>query len=61
MEWAIEGRRLVPLMPRLTPQTAFTALANKIANVTAAENAKLPPPQTTAQSPGRTGMNMYTF
>ncbi|KAL1443963.1 hypothetical protein MTO96_030121 [Rhipicephalus appendiculatus] len=30
--WAIEGRRLVPLMPRLVPQTAFSALANNVAN-----------------------------
>lgn len=53
MDWAIEGRRLVPLMPRLVPQTAFTALANTIANLAAAENAKLPPPENTAQSPGK--------
>ncbi|XP_065296043.1 streptococcal hemagglutinin-like isoform X1 [Dermacentor albipictus] len=31
-DWAIEGRRLVPLMPRLVPQTAFSALANNVAN-----------------------------
>jgi hypothetical protein len=43
-DWAIEGRRLIPLMPRLVPQTAFTALANNVANIAAAENAKLPPP-----------------
>ncbi|KAH9370415.1 hypothetical protein HPB48_008697 [Haemaphysalis longicornis] len=35
-DWAIEGRRLVPLMPRLVPQTAFSALANNIANNVAA-------------------------
>lgn len=46
-EWAIEGRRLIPLMPRLVPQTAFTALANNVANIAAAENAKLPPPANT--------------
>ncbi|KAF4519122.1 hypothetical protein B566_EDAN010544 [Ephemera danica] len=49
MDWAIEGRRLIPLMPRLPPQTAFTALANSVARLTAAENAKLPPPQNTAR------------
>jgi hypothetical protein len=46
-DWAIEGRRLIPLMPRLVPQTAFTALANNVANIAAAENAKLPPPANT--------------
>jgi type IV secretory pathway VirB6-like protein len=34
-------------MPRLVPQTAFTALANNVANIAAAENAKLPPPANT--------------
>jgi len=46
-DWAIEGRRLIPLMPRLVPQTAFTALANNVANIAAAENARLPPPANT--------------
>ncbi|XP_034033584.1 LOW QUALITY PROTEIN: BRCA2-interacting transcriptional repressor EMSY [Thalassophryne amazonica] len=40
-EWSIEGRRLVPLMPRLVPQTAFTATANAIASATANQNASL--------------------
>uniref|UniRef100_A0A8C6PUP1 BRCA2-interacting transcriptional repressor EMSY n=1 Tax=Nothobranchius furzeri TaxID=105023 RepID=A0A8C6PUP1_NOTFU len=40
-EWSIEGRRLVPLMPRLVPQTAFTATANAVATVTAHQNASL--------------------
>ncbi|KAJ9583257.1 hypothetical protein L9F63_022390 [Diploptera punctata] len=48
-DWAIEGRRLIPLMPRLVPQTAFTALANNVANIAAAENAKLPPPSNTVK------------
>ncbi|XP_035229445.1 BRCA2-interacting transcriptional repressor EMSY-like, partial [Stegodyphus dumicola] len=47
-EWAIEGRRLVPLMPRLAPQTAFTAIADSVANAQAAKNATLP-------LPGKTG------
>ncbi|XP_015243369.1 PREDICTED: protein EMSY-like [Cyprinodon variegatus] len=38
-EWSIEGRRLVPLMPRLVPQTAFTATANAVASATANQNA----------------------
>ncbi|XP_014906856.1 BRCA2-interacting transcriptional repressor EMSY isoform X1 [Poecilia latipinna] len=40
-EWSIEGRRLVPLMPRLVPQTAFTATANAVASATANQNASL--------------------
>ncbi|CAN7998453.1 unnamed protein product, partial [Ixodes pacificus] len=54
-EWAIEGRRLIPLMPRLVPQTAFSALANSAANIQAAKNAAMPPPSATGvnkDSPG---------
>uniref|UniRef100_A0A4W5R9M0 BRCA2-interacting transcriptional repressor EMSY n=1 Tax=Hucho hucho TaxID=62062 RepID=A0A4W5R9M0_9TELE len=40
-EWSIEGRRLVPLMPRLVPQTAFTVTANAVAGATANQNALL--------------------
>ncbi|KAJ4923710.1 hypothetical protein JOQ06_013989 [Pogonophryne albipinna] len=38
-EWSIEGRRLVPLMPRLVPQTAFTATANAVASASVNQNA----------------------
>ncbi|AWO99694.1 putative protein EMSY [Scophthalmus maximus] len=40
-EWSIEGRRLVPLLPRLVPQTAFTVTANAVAGATANQNASL--------------------
>ncbi|KAE8627936.1 hypothetical protein XENTR_v10007229 [Xenopus tropicalis] len=46
-EWSIEGRRLVPLMPRLVPQTAFTATANAVANAAGQHNASLPDPAET--------------
>ncbi|XP_069748214.1 BRCA2-interacting transcriptional repressor EMSY isoform X5 [Narcine bancroftii] len=46
-EWSIEGRRLVPLMPRLVPQTAFTVTANAVANMAALHNATLPLPAET--------------
>ncbi|XP_058161986.1 BRCA2-interacting transcriptional repressor EMSY isoform X17 [Dasypus novemcinctus] len=46
-EWSIEGRRLVPLMPRLVPQTAFTVTANAIANAAIQHNASLPVPAET--------------
>ncbi|CAG2251966.1 unnamed protein product [Mytilus edulis] len=46
-EWLIEGRRLIPLMPRLVPQTAFTAKANEAANLQAEKNASMPVPSLT--------------
>ncbi|XP_057176618.1 BRCA2-interacting transcriptional repressor EMSY isoform X2 [Triplophysa rosa] len=46
-EWSIEGRRLVPLMPRLVPQTAFTVTANAVASATAHQNSSLLPPAET--------------
>ncbi|XP_009474802.1 PREDICTED: protein EMSY [Nipponia nippon] len=42
-----EGRRLVPLMPRLVPQTAFTVTANAVANAAVQHNASLPVPAET--------------
>ncbi|GFQ85820.1 BRCA2-interacting transcriptional repressor EMSY [Trichonephila clavata] len=47
-EWAIEGRRVVPLMNRCAPQTLFTEIANSAATAQAAKNASLP-------LPGKTG------
>ncbi|XP_040195948.1 BRCA2-interacting transcriptional repressor EMSY isoform X12 [Rana temporaria] len=55
-EWSIEGRRLVPLMPRLVPQTAFTATANAIANVAGQHNASLPDPAETGNKEGEEGV-----
>uniref|UniRef100_A0A3B3U9X4 BRCA2-interacting transcriptional repressor EMSY n=1 Tax=Poecilia latipinna TaxID=48699 RepID=A0A3B3U9X4_9TELE len=51
-EWSIEGRRLVPLMPRLVPQTAFTATANAVASATANQNASLLLPAETGNKEG---------
>lgn len=53
-EWSIEGRRLVPLMPRLVPQTAFTVTANAVANATANQNASLLLPAETGNKEGGT-------
>ncbi|CAG2106877.1 unnamed protein product, partial [Medioppia subpectinata] len=47
-EWAIEGRRLIPLLPRLVPQTAFTGLANSVANVQLTRNQSMLSPSETA-------------
>lgn len=51
-EWSIEGRRLVPLMPRLVPQTAFTVTANAVASATANQNANLLLPAETGNKEG---------
>ncbi|XP_042694126.1 BRCA2-interacting transcriptional repressor EMSY isoform X7 [Centrocercus urophasianus] len=51
-EWSIEGRRLVPLMPRLVPQTAFTVTANAVANAAVQHNASLPVPAETGNKEG---------
>uniref|UniRef100_A0A8C0W6G4 BRCA2-interacting transcriptional repressor EMSY n=1 Tax=Castor canadensis TaxID=51338 RepID=A0A8C0W6G4_CASCN len=53
-EWSIEGRRLVPLMPRLVPQTAFTVTANAVANAAVQHNASLPVP---AETGGKEGVS----
>lgn len=47
-DWAIEGRRVVPLISRCTPHTVFTEIANSAATAQAAKNASLP-------LPGKTG------
>ncbi|XP_074191848.1 BRCA2-interacting transcriptional repressor EMSY isoform X14 [Rhinolophus sinicus] len=51
-EWSIEGRRLVPLMPRLVPQTAFTVTANAVANAAIQHNSSLPVPAETGSKEG---------
>lgn len=60
-EWSIEGRRLVPLMPRLVPQTAFTVTANAVANATANQNASLLLPAETGNKEGQTDLNFFGF
>eukprot|EP00057_Strongylocentrotus_purpuratus_P033505 XP_791645.3 PREDICTED: protein EMSY [Strongylocentrotus purpuratus] len=52
LEWSVEGRRLVPLMPRFIPQTAYTMTANQMANMAHAHNATLPDPEETARKDG---------
>lgn len=60
-EWSIEGRRLVPLMPRLVPQTAFTVTANAVANATANQNASLLLPAETGNKEGGTASIRLRF
>ncbi|KAL8625511.1 hypothetical protein ACOMHN_014600 [Nucella lapillus] len=40
-DWLIEGRRLIPLLPRLVPQTAFTSTANQAAKEASEKNLHL--------------------
>ncbi|XP_015122501.1 uncharacterized protein LOC107044929 [Diachasma alloeum] len=42
-DWAIEGRRTIPLLPRLKAHTAFTGLANSLSLVIATANEKKVP------------------
>ncbi|KAJ8958914.1 hypothetical protein NQ318_019683 [Aromia moschata] len=44
-DWAQEGRRLVPLLPRTAPQTAFSALADETADAANQSNKQLPSPK----------------
>ncbi|KAG5876868.1 BRCA2-interacting transcriptional repressor EMSY [Gonioctena quinquepunctata] len=43
-EWAQEGRRLVPLLPRTAPQTVFSAVADEAAEHASQCNTHLPSP-----------------
>ncbi|CAB3370854.1 Hypothetical predicted protein [Cloeon dipterum] len=51
LDWAVEGRRLVPLVKRLEPITAYTPIANEVAEMTHIINASLPPPREPSRSP----------
>ncbi|XP_074042716.1 uncharacterized protein isoform X2 [Leptinotarsa decemlineata] len=46
-EWAQEGRRLVPLLPRTAPQTVFGAVADEAAESANQSNKQLPSPSNT--------------
>lgn len=37
-DWTIEGRRAIPLLPRLKARSAFTTLANSLSVAAAAAN-----------------------
>ncbi|XP_011151713.1 BRCA2-interacting transcriptional repressor EMSY isoform X2 [Harpegnathos saltator] len=41
-DWTIEGRRTIPLLPRLKGRSVFTTLANSLSLATAVANAKSP-------------------
>lgn len=46
-DWAQEGRRVIPLMPRMAPQTAFSAIADELAENADQNNKQLPLPANT--------------
>ncbi|RZC40823.1 EMSY [Asbolus verrucosus] len=46
-DWAQEGRRSVPLIPRMAPQTAYSAIADEAAEVANLNNKQLPHPACT--------------
>jgi hypothetical protein len=46
-DWAQEGRRCVPLIPRLAPQTAYSAIADEAAETANQTNKQLPYPACT--------------
>ena len=46
-EWKDEGKRVVPLLPRLAPQTAFYPIANAAATNQFKKNKLMPPPSET--------------
>ncbi|CAL8080348.1 unnamed protein product [Calicophoron daubneyi] len=47
-DWILEGKRLVPLLHRPSPQTAFLSDANKASYEQLIQNYRLPPPSETA-------------
>ncbi|CAH0556756.1 unnamed protein product [Brassicogethes aeneus] len=46
-DWAQEGRRLIPMLPRMAPQTAYTSIADEVADNAAQNNKQLPSPSAT--------------
>ncbi|XP_063922531.1 BRCA2-interacting transcriptional repressor EMSY isoform X2 [Zophobas morio] len=46
-DWAQEGRRSVPLIPRMAPQTAYSAIADEVAESANLTNKQLPHPAST--------------
>ena len=60
-DWLIEGRRLIPLMPRLVPQTAFTVTANQAVNLQVEKNAALPNPAQTGNKDCKFILSSFSF
>jgi len=57
IDWTLEGRRTIPLLPRLKARSAFTTLANSLSLTTAIANEKKPDRcNTNRQSGNSTGL-----
>ncbi|XP_030753533.1 BRCA2-interacting transcriptional repressor EMSY-like [Sitophilus oryzae] len=46
-DWALEGRRLVPLLPRVPPQTPYSIIADEASDTAVQYNSQLPLPANT--------------
>ncbi|XP_055542364.1 BRCA2-interacting transcriptional repressor EMSY [Wyeomyia smithii] len=49
-DWSREGRRTFPILPRTTPYTALTYIANTVCEQISRQNSKLPHPFETSQN-----------
>lgn len=57
IDWTLEGRRSIPLLPRLKARSAFTTLANSLSFTTAIANERKPNRcDTVRQSGNSTGL-----
>ncbi|XP_011863521.1 PREDICTED: protein EMSY isoform X2 [Vollenhovia emeryi] len=52
IDWTLEGRRTIPLLPRLKARSAFTTLANSLSITTAIANEKKPGSSNTLKQSG---------
>ncbi|KAH8248669.1 hypothetical protein KR032_002013 [Drosophila birchii] len=60
-EWSREGRRPYPLLPRISPQTALSIVANDLAQKAFEENAKLATPAETGVHFGQALIEQASF
>ncbi|KAH8255729.1 hypothetical protein KR038_009290, partial [Drosophila bunnanda] len=60
-EWSREGRRPYPLLPRISPQTALSIVANDLAQKAFEENAKLATPAETSVHFGQALIEQASF
>ncbi|KAH8281755.1 hypothetical protein KR054_002800 [Drosophila jambulina] len=60
-EWSREGRRPYPLLPRISPQTALSIVANDLAQKASEENAKLAAPAETGLHFGQALIEQASF
>lgn len=52
IDWTLEGRRTIPLLPRLKARSAFTTLANSLSFTTAIANERKPDRRNTVRQSG---------